>query len=234
MPWSPEEQGLVTVYCRGTLEASAEDFSLNAPWNTIKDIELSELDTVNLNVTGFVDTWVATAGDNASHGITVTGAKRGAIDVGNGNNTINVNYLSNDYTWSNHFHIGVGNGNNTIEVQPDSHYYYAAPLGTPLPSGWTFNTAPDQTTVGITMGSGDNTVELEECSGTITAGSGTSDISLTDGRNAVNLGGGAAKVTIAALDANQLYIITLPSIKTEARTSCNWGRVTPTSRSMTQ
>jgi hypothetical protein len=84
------------------------------------------------------------------------------------------------------------------------------------------------------MGSGDNTVELEECSGTITAGSGTSDISLTDGRNAVNLGGGAPKVTIAALDANQLYIITLPSIKTEARTSCNWGRVTPTSRSMTQ
>lgn len=196
---------LVTASCSGSAQDSEEDFTLNYIWNSVKDIELTELDTNTLNVTGFVDTWIAAAGDNTSHNMTVTSAKRGAIDVGNGNNTISVNYLSNEYSWSNHFHIGVGNGNNTINVQPDVFSDYASDIAqpseapnTPVPVGWSFNTAPDLTTVGIALGSGDNTVELQECSGTITAGSGITNISLVDGHNALVLGSGSATVTIAA------------------------------------
>jgi hypothetical protein len=99
----------------------------------------------------------------------------------------------------------VGDGNNTIDVQPDvfSDYSYSTlPCedSTPLPPGWAFNYAPDQTTVGITLGSGNNKVELQECSATITAASGTSTISLVDGHNALILGSGTATVTIAAYD----------------------------------
>jgi hypothetical protein len=79
-----------------------------------------------------------------------------------------VNYLSNEYTLSNHFHIGVGDGNHTIDIQPDVYAYYSN--STSLPFGWAFNIAPDQTTVGIALGGGNNQVELQECSGTITAG----------------------------------------------------------------
>jgi hypothetical protein len=200
-----EPLSLVTAAYSGPTQSSEEDFTLNYIWDSVKDIELTELDTTTLNVTGFVDTWIAAAGDNTSHNVTVTSAKRGAIDLGNGNNSISVNYLSNEYTWSNHFHIGVGNGNNTINVQPDVFSDYASDIpqpsgvpNTPVPVGWVFNTAPDLTTVGITLGSGDNTVALQECSGTITAGSGTTNVSLVDGHNALVLGSGTATVTIAA------------------------------------
>jgi hypothetical protein len=158
-----------------------------------------------LRVTGFVDTWIAAAADNASHTIVVTSAKRGAIDLGNGNNEIVVNYLSNEYTWSNHFHIALGNGDNLIIVVPDlfADYNTDTPqppwaTSTPVPPGWAFNTAPDKTTVGITLGGGYNHVELNECSGTITAGTGTNDIELVDGHNAVILSSGTAYVSISA------------------------------------
>jgi hypothetical protein len=124
-----------------------------------------------------------------------------------------VNYLSNEYTWSNNFNIAVGDGNDTIVVQPEtfSAMTGAAPIpwelnpvegpfgpGTPLPAGWTFNTAPDKTTADITLGSGNNQLELQECSGTITAGSGDSNILLVDGHNNLTLGSGTAIVTMAA------------------------------------
>jgi hypothetical protein len=201
-PWSPYELGVVTVYCFDDTESpqySEENFTLNAPWNAIKDIELTKLDSAILNVTGFVDTWIAAPDDNAYQNITVNSAKRGAIDLGNGNNVISVGYLSNDYTWSNHFHIGVGNGNNTIEVQPEDYSEYTI-SGTPLPQGWSFNTEPDQTTVGVALGSGNNTVELEECSGTITMGGGTNTITLVDGHNALVLSSGTSTVAISAFD----------------------------------
>jgi hypothetical protein len=178
-PGSPEHVGPVTTgysFALGVSDIAAESFTLNAPWNTIKDIELAGwFDTDNLSLTGFVDTVIKDPWDSGFN-ITVTSAKRGAIELANGDNIINVNYLSNEYARSNHFHIGVGNGNNTIEVHPDDYVDYGPGSVTPVPPGWSFNTEPDQTTVGIALGSGNNTVELEECSGTITMGGGTNSI----------------------------------------------------------
>jgi hypothetical protein len=76
------------------------NISLDAAWNTGKDIEVTQLDCYGLTVNGFVDTCVGAVGDDMSHDITVIGAKRGAIDLRNGNNNVNIQYLSNEYTWS--------------------------------------------------------------------------------------------------------------------------------------
>jgi hypothetical protein len=180
------------------------EIMLDTTWNTVKDIELTQLDCTWVTVEGFVDTCIAAVGDDMSHQITVVGAKRGAIDLGDGKNTITIDYLSNEYTWSNNFTIAAGNGNDTILVRPELSQWIGAPGG--VPKGWTFNTAPDQTTVDSALGSGNNTLGLEECSGTITASSGASNISLMDGHNTLTLGSGTATVTIAS------YNIAWPAI----------------------
>jgi hypothetical protein len=185
---------LVTEDFTGPAGVTTEDVTLNAPWNTIKDVEIKQLDSFSFGANGFVDTWIAAAADNNRHDVTVTGAKRGAIDLGSGNDDVLVYYRSNEYTWSNDFHISVGNGSDLIRVQPESFDHIAS---TPTPAGWKFNTVPDLTTASISLGSGNDTVETRECSATVAAGSGTTFISVVDGHNMLTLGSGTDMVLIS-------------------------------------
>lgn len=218
----PCNGGTFLMYADGQwLQSVGVEVSLGLPWNSVKDIAITELlydgsrNCASLTVNGFVDTCVTAAADNMPHHIAISGAKRGVINLGNGDNTVTVDYLSNEYTWSNNFKIAAGDGNDTIVVQPETFsemagatpipwglapFYGSSGSSTPLPVGWTFNTAPDKTTADIALGSGNNQLELQECSGTITAGSGDSNILLVDGHDNLTLGSGTAIVTIAAYD----------------------------------
>ena len=207
------------MYSNGQyLDSVGVAISASLPWNSVKDIAFTNLvygywrncDSVTVN--GFVDTCVVAPDDNNPHHIAISEAKRGVVDLGDGDNTVTVDYLSNEYAWSNNFDIALGNGNDTIVVHPQTLSQMDSvptpfgwtpgwnPIGpgTPLPAGWTFNTAPDKTTVNVTLGSGHNKLDLSECSGTVTAGSGASTILMVDGHNTLTLGSGTANVTIAS------------------------------------
>jgi hypothetical protein len=170
---------------------------LNAPWNSIKDIEVSNLSSQYLNVSGFVDTWVNAATDNNNHSVSIDSTKRGAVALGNGNDFVQVNVAANEYTWSSHFDITLGNGNDTVNVLPDSYSMIDA---LSAPAGWTFNSAPQLTTADITVGNGNDTIQLFEVSGTIHVGSGNDTINIDDGNSAIWLGAGSDTVAIGSMN----------------------------------
>jgi hypothetical protein len=187
---------LVTVATGAASGASYQNITLDAVWNTIKDIEVSNLDTQALTVTGFVDTWIQAAGDNSDHVIEVDGAKRGEIALGNGNDTVGINFASNETSWSNIFLVNAGDGNDNITIQPES---FAAIAAMPTPVGWVFNRTPQSTTALVTVGNGNDRVDLES-SGVVQVGSGTDAITLVDGVHEVWLGSGNDTVAISSHD----------------------------------
>jgi hypothetical protein len=178
-----------------------QDIILNAPWNSIKDVEVNTISSQYLHVTGFVDTWINVPDDNNNHTIAVDDAKRGAITLGDGNDAVQVDVAANEYTWSSHFEITVGNGNDTVNVMPEA-YTMLASLS--APAGWTFNSAPQLTTANITVGNGNDTVGLAEVSGTIQVGNGNDNINIGDGDTTIWLGGGSDTVVINTMDVGGL------------------------------
>lgn len=170
-----------------------QDVTLNAVWNTIKDIQVGSLDTQALKVNGFVDTWINDGTDSADRAVEIDGVKRGQVLLGNGNDSLTINYISNETSWSNIFSITMGDGNDTISIHPES---FAAIAATPTPDGWVFNRTPQATSAFITVGNGNDTVDLE-ASGFVAVGSGTDVIKLTGGVHVVHLGGGSDTVQIA-------------------------------------
>jgi hypothetical protein len=173
------------------------DISLDAPWNSIKDIEVSSISAQHLDITGFVDTWINTPSDNTDHTIVISDVKRGAIALGNGDDTVSVNVAANEYSWASHFDITAGDGNNTISVQPEA---YGVLANIRAPAGWMFNYQPQLTTADISVGNGNDTIGLHEVSGTIHVGSGDDTINIEDGNSIIWLGAGNCKVTIGTPD----------------------------------
>jgi hypothetical protein len=174
-----------------------QDILLDAPWNSIKDIEVSAISADYLHVTGFVDTWINASTDNNDRSVGVDGVKRGNIALGDGNDFVQINVAANEYSWSSHFDITLGNGNDTVNVLPDS---YSMIDSLSKPAGWTFNSAPQLTTANITVGNGNDTVQLMEISGTIHVGSGNDTIAVNDGNSNIWLGAGRDTVTIGAMN----------------------------------
>jgi Ca2+-binding RTX toxin-like protein len=168
---------------------------LDGLWNSIKDIEVSNLNAQVLNVSGFVDTWVNAATDNNDQTISLDYVKRGEVTLGDGNDSLSVNVAANEYTWSSDFEINIGNGNDTVSVAPET---YAAMQRLAAPAGWTFNSAPQLTTANITVGNGNDSIALSEVSGTIQVGSGSDTINVTDGNSVIWLGSGNDTVSINA------------------------------------
>jgi hypothetical protein len=175
---------------------SEQSVTMNASWNTIKDIELTNLDTNITNISNFVDTWVSAATDNANRNIAVEGAKRGDIALGDGNDTVSVNYMSNDVSWSNLFYITLGNGNDTVTINPEK---FSAIAATRTPAGWVFNQTPQATTAILSLGNGNDNVTLDT-SGDVQLGSGNDTVSLVDGIHVVFLGSGSDNVQISSHD----------------------------------
>jgi len=172
---------------------------LYSPWNSIKDIEISNLSSYSLEVWNFVDTWINAADDNSNHDIVLMGTKRGVVALGDGSDTVQVNMMANEYTWASNFDIDTGNGNSTITVQPErkfeyvNSYFYA-------PAGWgPWNQSPQLMTANVTVGNGNNTVGLTEVSGTIQVGSGDDTINIIDGYHTLWLGAGNDTITIGTL-----------------------------------
>jgi hypothetical protein len=171
-----------------------QDVALDAMWNTIKDIEIANLDTQALTVTGFVDTWIPAGADNANRTVEVDAAKRGCVELGDGNDNVAINYMSNDTSWSNLFNVNVGDGNDTISVKPIT---WAAMSKLDYNTSWSYNYAIQHTTSIITAGNGNDNIDLES-SGSVNVGSGTDFIKLVDGVHSVQLGAGSDTVAISA------------------------------------
>jgi hypothetical protein len=189
----------LTVVTQDSGGVSHQSITMNASWNTIKDIEVTNVDTNVLTVSNFVDTWVSDAADEASRTVVVDGAKRGDIALGDGNDNVTVNYMSNESSWSNLFYVTLGNGNDSVTVNPES---FAAIAATSKPAGWVFNQTPQATTAIISVGNGNDNVSLDT-SGVVQLGSGNDTVGLIDGAHVVYLGAGTDLVNISSHDLSQ-------------------------------
>jgi hypothetical protein len=186
----------VSIFTQTLGGLSTQSITMNASWNTIKDIELTNLDTNITKISNFVDTWVSAATDNANRTIAVEGAKRGDISLGDGNDNVSVSYMSNDVSWSNLFYVTLGNGNDTVTINPEKNAAIAATL---TQAGWVFNQTPQATMAIISLGNGNDNVTLDT-SGNVQFGSGDDSISLVDGVHVVYLGSGNDNVQISSHD----------------------------------
>ena len=191
---------LLTIPTGGTA-FTEQDITLNAPWNSIKDVEVSNISSQYLHVTGFVDTWINAPNDNNNQNVAIDDAKRGDVALGNGNDAVQVDVAANEYSWSSHFEITVGNGNDIVNVMPEA---YSALASLSAPAGWTFNSAPQLTTADITVGNGNDTIGLAEVSGTIHVGNGNDTINISDGDSTLWLGGGNDTVVINTMNVGGL------------------------------
>jgi hypothetical protein len=167
--------------------STGQFIGLNAPWNSVKDIEVSTISAQSLTVFDFVDTWINAPTDNSSHDIEIENAKRGAVALGDGNDGVQVDVAANEYTWSSHFDITVGNGNDTVRVgpttvPPDDHVMY--------------NRTPQLTTANISVGNGNDTVDLTAISGNITVGNGNDTVDLWGAVSTVQVGSGVDRINI--------------------------------------
>jgi Ca2+-binding RTX toxin-like protein len=174
-----------------------QDIKLITGWNSVKDIEVSSISATVLKVAGFVDTWINAPTDNAGHTVSIDDAKRGAVALGNGDDSVFVAVASNEYTWSSTFDITLGDGNDGVVVGPDE---YSSLIQLSNPAHYAFNSEPQLTTANITVGDGDDSVALMEVSGTIHVGNGNDTISIEDGNSALWLGSGSDTVTITGAD----------------------------------
>jgi hypothetical protein len=194
--FQPSAVPVVSVLTQVSAGISTQSITMNAAWNTIKDIEVTNVDSNVLHVSNFVDTWVSDAADEASRTVIVDGAKRGDIALGDGNDTVNINYMSNEASWSNLFYVTLGNGNDNVTVNPES---FAGIAAVNKPAGWVFNQQPQATTAIISLGNGNDNVSLDT-TGVVQLGSGNDTLSLVDGAHVVYLGGGSDTVNISAHD----------------------------------
>jgi hypothetical protein len=165
---------------------SEQEIKLATAWNSIKDIEVSSISSLTLSVIGFVDTWINAPTDDDDHWIYIMDAKRGAVALGDGNDSVEIDAAANEYTWQSHFDITLGNGNDTVTALP----YFDVPAK--------FNTEPQLTTADITLGNGNDTITLVGLSGTIRLGDGDDTINIASGNSTLWLGGGTDTVNFTS------------------------------------
>lgn len=97
-----------------TRDASGDvDIDLLSSWNSLKNLRAESDTAADLTVDNFVHTDIHFGGGGDSH-ITIIDAKRGFITTGDGNDTIEIDALSNVDTWSKLFDIDTGAGNDTV------------------------------------------------------------------------------------------------------------------------
>jgi hypothetical protein len=89
------------------------DIDLLSSWNSLKNLRAESDTAADLTVDNFVHTDIHFGGGGDSH-ITIIDAKRGFITTGDGNDTIEIDALSNVDSWSKLFDIETGAGNDTV------------------------------------------------------------------------------------------------------------------------
>lgn len=171
----------------------------NGPWNLIKDIAVSTLSSQALTIRNFVDVQVDTGTDMSAHLIDIEDAKRGTIVAVGSQEAVTINYLSNEYAWSNTFQVRLGDGSNHLVMGPLGLYPGLINPLTPM----TFNTAPQHTLLQLQTGNGQNVVDTRECSASINLGHGSNTVSMLDGHNEIWSGGGTDTISIASHAAGE-------------------------------
>jgi len=99
-------------------DADTATVSLIDAWNSVKNIEAVSEQAADVVLQNFVHTDV-TLGDGGDSTVTIDGAKRGTIVTGGGDDTIDIDALTNDDGWSNLFDVRSGAGDDTITVTGD-------------------------------------------------------------------------------------------------------------------
>jgi hypothetical protein len=171
---------------------STTTIGLSETWNTVKNIEITAIDTKGLTVRDFVDVRVDLDGKD-NYSLDIVNAKRGVLMTDGGDDRITVGYASNEYQWSNAFRIATGAGNDTVRVRPQDDA--ALPQ-----SKWSvaFNAHPEQTQARIDLGDGNDKAELSGCSGMVFGDAGNDTIRLSGG-NVSAFGGAGRDLIIAAV-----------------------------------
>jgi beta-glucanase (GH16 family) len=174
----------------------------NGAWNSIKEAAIDTGSNGIVTVNNFVTADVTLGNGDSS--ITVTGAKRGTISVGQGNDVISVQALSNATT-ENVVTIEAGDGDNRISFSGASNTATAITAG----NGNNTITIGGQATATIAAGSGNNDL-VDQSTGAVSfgAGSGSNTLEFLAGAHATVTGFSAANDTIVlhGLTASQVTV----------------------------
>ena len=99
-------------------DADSASVTLDSSWNSMKNVEVSAQGAGNITLNNFVHTDVS-FGDGGNSTISITDAKRGFIETGDGNDAITIDALTNNAHWSNVFDIDSGAGDDVIDFSGD-------------------------------------------------------------------------------------------------------------------
>lgn len=108
--------------------SSHANVSLDSAWNSVKNVQVSSKSAADITLDNFVHTDVRLKGNDGST-VNITGAKRGNIRTGNGDDEINIEAETNGSAWSNKFNINSGAGNDTINLNGDTHTVFHVQAG---------------------------------------------------------------------------------------------------------
>lgn len=89
------------------------EVALTSAWDSIKNIRADSTTAADITIENFVHADVA-FGDGGDSHITIRDAKRGFIETGNGNDTIEIEAYSNGAGWSHTFDVRTGEGDDTL------------------------------------------------------------------------------------------------------------------------
>jgi VCBS repeat-containing protein len=134
--------------------------TLNAAWNTIKNFQLTSFGGTTLTLANWVDVDVQLA-DTLSRAITIEGAKRGNVALGNGNDTLTVGIDSNMAGSDNRFSIATGGGDDVVVLRGSATNH----VGGAYSGNWT--------TTSISTGAGHDTITGWGSADTVDGGTGT-------------------------------------------------------------
>ena len=135
-------------------------------WNAIKNARVEHSDNGSVTLNNFVDARVSLGGSGDST-VTVTGAKRGSIVTGSGNDRISATALSNGTT-ENVMAINAGHGNNTVSFSGADNAKAAIVTG----SGTDKIVVSGAASASVNAGAGNDRI-VTETSGSVTATGGS-------------------------------------------------------------
>lgn len=170
--------------------------TLNQPWNSTRCIEIGQFSGTKLVLENWVDAWVHLS-DDIDHSITLDGAKRGEVVLGNGNNIVLIGAETNDPYWTMGFTIVTGSGNDTITVGLASRNYVGGTYDGALTKSWVDAGAGDDVIHG---GAGDDSVKAGDGNDHIWGGRGHNTIAGGCGVDTAHFAGEAADYRIDIRD----------------------------------
>lgn len=160
---------------------------LDAAWNIIRDFQLSQFTGTQLNLHNWVDVDLRLA-DAIGRTITLEGAKRGSIRLGDGNDTLIIGVESENNKGGNAFYIATGGGDDTIIIRASTVDYVPGAYD----GRWT-------STV-INAGSGNDTIFGWGSNDSVDGGSGIDTFVLRGVRNGYSIVTANGTTTITDID----------------------------------